>query len=39
MFIARYPIKQHDTVEYLGWQLDSKLSKEELASKLFRKMH
>ena len=26
IFFAGYSIKQHDTVEYLGCQLDSKLS-------------
>ena len=32
-------IKQHDTVEYLGCQLDSKLRGEALASKVLRKIN
>ena len=36
---AGYAIKQHDTVEYLGCQLDSKLSGEALASKFLRKIN
>ena len=32
-------IKQHDTVEYLGCQLDSKLSGELLTSKVLRKIN
>ena len=32
-------IKQHNTVEYLGYQLDSKLRGEELASKVLRKIN
>ena len=34
---AGYSIKQHHTVEYLGWQRDSKLSGEVLAAKVLRK--
>ena len=34
---AGYSIKQHHTVEYLGWQRDSKLNGEVLASKVLRK--
>ena len=34
-----YSIKQHDTVEYLGCQLDSKLSGETLASKILGKIN
>ena len=34
-----YSFKQHDTVEYLGCQLDSKLSAEPLASKVLRKIN
>ena len=34
-----YSIKQHDTVEYLACQLDSKLSGEALASKILRKIN
>ena len=36
---AGYSIKQHDTVEHLGCQLDSKLSDEALASKVLRKIN
>ena len=36
---AGYSIKQHDTVKYLGSQLDSKLSGEALASKVLRKIN
>ena len=32
-----YSIKQHETVEYLGCQLDSKLSEEAMASKVLKK--
>ena len=35
---AGYSIKQHDTVEYRGCQLDSKLRGEALASKVIRKI-
>ena len=34
-----YSIKQHDTVEYLACQLDSKLSGEALTSKILRKIN
>ena len=34
-----YSIKQHDTVEYLGCQLDSKLSGEELVSIALRQIY
>ena len=34
---AGYSIKQHKTVEYLGCQLDSKLSGEQMASKVLKK--
>ena len=34
---AGYSIKQHKTVEYLGCQLDSKLSGEAMASKVLKK--
>ena len=34
---AGRPIKQHETVEYLGYQLDSKLSGEAMASKVKKK--
>ena len=34
-----YSIKQHDTVEYLGCQLDSKLNDEALASNFLRKIN
>ena len=34
---AGHPIKQHETVEYLGCQLDSKLSGEAMASKILKK--
>ena len=37
--VAGYFIKQRDVVEYLGCQLDSKLSGEALASKFFRKIN
>ena len=36
---AGYSIKQHDRVEYLGCQLNSKLSGEALASKVLRKIN
>ena len=36
---AGYSLKHHDTVEYLGCQLDSKLSGEALASKVLRKIN
>ena len=34
---ASHSIKQHKTVEYLGCQLDSKLSGEQMASKVLKK--
>ena len=34
---AGHSIKQHETVEYLGCQLDSKLSGEAMASKILKK--
>ena len=34
-----YSIKQHDTVEYLACQLDSKLSGKALASKILQKIN
>ena len=34
---AGHPIKQHETVEYLDCQLDSKLSGEAMASKILKK--
>ena len=34
-----YSIKQHNTVEYLGCQLDSKLSGKALLSKILEKMN
>ena len=34
---AGHSIKQHETVEYLGYQLDSKLSGEAMASKVLKK--
>ena len=34
---AGHSIKQHKTVEYLGCQLDSKLSGEQMASKVLKK--
>ena len=34
--LAGYSIKQHDTVECLGCQLDSKLRADALASKVLR---
>ena len=34
---AGHPIKQHETVAYLGCQLDSKLSGEAMASKILKK--
>ena len=34
---AGHSIKQHETVEYLGCQLDSKLSGEAMASKVLKK--
>ena len=34
---AEHSIKQHETVEYLGCQLDSKLSRETMASKVLNK--
>ena len=34
-----YSIKQHETVEYLGCQLDSKLSGEAMASKVLKKIN
>ena len=36
---AGYSIKQHDTVEYLGCQLDSKISGEGLASNVLKKIY
>ena len=36
---AGYSIKQHDTVEYLGYQLDSKLRGEALALKVIWKIN
>ena len=36
---ANHPIKQHETVEYLGCQLDSKLSGEAMASKVLEKLN
>ena len=36
---ACYSIKQHDTVEYLGCKLDSKLNREALASNFLRKIN
>ena len=39
IFFAGYSIKQHDTVEYLGCQLDSKLSGEVLVSKVLSKIN
>ena len=35
-FVGHF-IKQHETVEYLGCQLDSKLSGEAMASKVLKK--
>ena len=32
-----YSIKQHDTVEYLGYQLDSNLNDEVLPSNVLKK--
>ena len=37
--LASYSIKQHGTLEYLGCQLDSKLSGEALASKIVGKVN
>ena len=37
IFFAGHSIKQHETVEYLGCQLDSKLSGEAMASKVLKK--
>ena len=34
-----HSIKQHKTVEYLGCQLDSKLSGEAMASKVLKKIN
>ena len=34
-----YSVKQHDTVQYLGCQLDSKLSGKALTSKVLRKIN
>ena len=34
-----HSIKQHETVEYLGCQLDSKLSGEAMASKVLKKIN
>ena len=36
---ASHSIKQHETVEYLGCQLDSKLSGEAIASKILKKIN
>ena len=36
---AGHSIKQHETVEYLGCQLDSKLSGETMASKVLKKVN
>ena len=36
---AGYSIKQHDTVEYLGFQLGSELSGKALVSKVLRKIN
>ena len=36
---AGHSIKQHKTVEYLGCQLDSKLSGEAMASKVLKKIN
>ena len=36
---AGHSIKQHETVEYLGCQLDSKLSGEAMASKVLKKIN
>ena len=36
---AGHSIKQHETVEYLGCQLDSKLSGETMASKVLKKIN
>ena len=37
-FLA-HTIKQHKTVEYLGYQLGSKLSEKRMASKVLKKVH
>ena len=37
--LTGYSIKQHDTVEYLGCQRDSKLNGEALASNVLRKIN
>ena len=37
--IVGYSIKQHDTVEYRGCRLDSKLNCEALASKVLREIN
>ena len=34
-----HPIKQHETVEYLGCQLDSKLRGEAMASKVLKELN
>ena len=34
-----HSIKQHETVEYLGRQLESKLSGEAMSSKVLKKIH
>ena len=36
---ASHYIKQHKTVEYLGYQFDSKLSGEAMASKVLKKLN
>ena len=37
IFLAGHSIRQHATVEYLGCQLDSKISGEAMASKFLKK--
>ena len=39
MSLASHSIKQHETVEYLGCQLNSKLSGEAMASKVLKKIN
>ena len=36
---ADHPIKQHETVEYFGWQLESKLSGGTMAPKVLKKIN
>ena len=39
IYFTAYFIKQHETVEYLGCQLNPKLSGEAIASKVLKKIN